>query len=134
MSRNAAIGTVECPFKHCTEHIPVFKFRKRAPDEKLTRHAGKLYAECPKHGRINDQEYLLSNAKLDSPAEKNAAAPAAPATSQPQTAATPPAPPARKKPTPGTAAVGNRSASTAAPGSNSKAPEKRPWWMPLISS
>ncbi len=66
--KNEAIGEVECPHKGCTARIPVYRFRQRTAARSIF--AGKLYADCPVHGRhgadgkAGTQEYLLENAKI----------------------------------------------------------------------
>lgn len=76
--RNDPIGEVECPYKGCVEVCKVFKFRPRTEGRRSV-FTGKLYADCPVHGRIgNDgnpatQEHYLEKAKIwgaNRPAER----------------------------------------------------------------
>ena len=82
MSKNPQIGTCPCPFtetdpvtkkeKRCTEAMAVRRFECKAPADALARRrkGGKLYADCPTHGRIGfdgiagTQEYLLNASTL----------------------------------------------------------------------
>lgn len=118
MSRapNQAIGEVECPHKNCTETCRVFKFRQ-ASESGRTRYAGKLYGECPKHGRFGTdatpamQEYILEHAKIANPADRPQPAaapapkPAASRSSMPRPSSSPPSAPAKAT---------------------------RPWYLPII--
>lgn len=67
--RNDPIGEVECPYKGCSEMCRVFKFKPRTEGRKSV-FTGKLYADCPVHGRIgNDgnpatQEHYLEKATI----------------------------------------------------------------------
>jgi len=97
-ARNEPIGEVECPHKGCTEIAKVFRFRPRGAPERKTVFTGKLYCECPKHGRAGADgnstvnEYLLEHAKIWEPSKgpgasadasrKNTPAAATPATSK----------------------------------------------------
>lgn len=96
MSTNAPIGEVECPHKGCAILCNVYRFRARGQDEKRARFAGKLYADCPTHGRIGadgraaTQEYILCHAKMFGPeGAAPAAAGPAPASSEKASASTP---------------------------------------------
>lgn len=80
--KNAPIGEVECPQKGCTTKCQVFRFRQRTDGRQ--RFAGKLYCECPVHGRYGadgkqaSQEYILENGTIwgaSESAEKSGAAP-----------------------------------------------------------
>lgn len=129
--RNEPIGEVECPTKGCAELCKVYRFRRRSDDDKFARFAGKLYAECPKHGRIGGdgnaatQEYLLEHAKLWAPNDRPAAAPVA-----------------APKPAPGPVSASTRQTPPAKPLAAPKPPaapqhdpkRKAPWWMPIIGS
>jgi hypothetical protein len=127
--KNAPIGTVKCPYTDCTETCNVYRFRKRAGDEKLSRFAGKLYADCPTHGRIGadgkaaTQEYLLSNADIPTP--KNGGAGETPA---PHKASPSPSP----KKAPANGSQSSSPAASSSTSSNAGAPVKRPWWAPVI--
>lgn len=92
-AKNEAIGEVECPHRGCSSKATVFRFQARGAGK--ARFAGKLYADCPVHGRYGAdgkqgaQEYILENATIwgDQAAKPPAAtnpvpvtAPAAPAT------------------------------------------------------
>lgn len=59
-------GECACPIRNCThEKLPVFKYRSQAADVSRQRFAGRLYVQCPKHGRVDaDQEFILENGKL----------------------------------------------------------------------
>jgi hypothetical protein len=67
-AKNEAIGEVECPQKGCTGKSSVFRFQPRGAGK--ARFAGKLYADCPVHGRYGAdgkqgaQEYILENATI----------------------------------------------------------------------
>jgi hypothetical protein len=69
-AKNEPIGEVDCSHRGCTEKAKVFKFKTRAGDASRTRFAGKLYADCPVHGRSGTdgkqaaQDYILENAKI----------------------------------------------------------------------
>jgi hypothetical protein len=123
--KNSPIGTVKCPYTGCTETCNVFKFRKRAGEDKLTRFGGKLYAECPTHGRFGGdareatQEYLLSHAKIP---PKNGGAGEAPAPS-----------PKKAPATSHQSSSQGASSSTSSRGEAPEPPVKRPWWAPVIS-
>lgn len=71
----APVGEVECPLKGCAEVVPVFKYAG-SDDAAKRRFAGRLYAICPTHGRIENSEYLLCHAKLNGPGELPAESPA----------------------------------------------------------
>jgi hypothetical protein len=66
--KNEAIGEVECPQKGCTAKAAVFRFRQRTAGR--SQFAGKLYCDCPAHGRYGAdgkqaaQEYILENATI----------------------------------------------------------------------
>lgn len=79
-----SIGTCPCPFQGCELTASVHKFRARSDNPARHRYAGRLYCLCPKHGRIESQEWILENAKItnggDQPANgAEAAEKAAPA-------------------------------------------------------
>jgi hypothetical protein len=123
--KNEAIGEVECPQKLCTLKVPVFKFRARGT---VTRFAGKLYCECPVHGRYGTdgkegaQTYLLENATIWG-AKPNAAAKDGPA-------------PVKNTPASGqeSPALGKPAAPVQrpAPSPSAAAPAKKPrWWEGL---
>ena len=81
MAKNISLGKCECPFKGCALQVPVFKFRQRSDDPKKQRMGGKLYGECPAHGRFIDQEWLLQGVTWQDGNES--AAPAASAAQAP---------------------------------------------------
>lgn len=59
---NEPAGESECPIKGCSERVPVFTYRaSSASDEKRRRFAGRLYCVCGKHGRVENQEFLLEH-------------------------------------------------------------------------
>lgn len=72
--KNEVIGEVECPTKGCTKKCEVYRFRQRGTG--AIRFAGKLYADCPVHGRhgadgrAGTQEYILENATIWGAKEK----------------------------------------------------------------
>ncbi len=72
---NEQIGTCPCPFKGCEEAMAVKKFAARTDDTLQARKAGKLYADCPVHGRFGfdgskaTQEYLLDKGDFWNPVE-----------------------------------------------------------------
>lgn len=72
--KNQPVGTVECPHKGCTETCKVYRFRPRGEASRKTVFTGKHYCECPKHGRLGADgnptlnEYILCNAKMETPA------------------------------------------------------------------
>ena len=105
---NPAIGSVPCPVAGCGEACEIKKFRHTATRDTGKRLAGRLYIDCPTHGRLGFdgrqamQDYILEKgtiwgeherAPASEPAAKPAPAPiAAPAPSakpQPQPAAKP---------------------------------------------
>lgn len=101
MSKNPSIGTVPCPITKCEATATVHKFAHRAQKDLGRRFAGKLYAICPKHGRLGMdarpemQEYILGNATLREPApELEATPPADPAPPAKAPEPAQPAPPA----------------------------------------
>jgi hypothetical protein len=117
---NPQIGTCPCPFSGCTESMKVKRFAARSDNPLHTRKAGKLYADCPVHGRIGGdgskamQDYLLEKSDIWDPNEaeqhRTAAAQAAASASRlaaenaarqaPAKPANPPAPsppPAKKR-------------------------------------
>jgi hypothetical protein len=65
---NPQIGDCPCPVRGCDLDAKVYRF-KRAGDG-FTRFAGKLYLDCPTHGRFGGdgreaaQEYILEHAKI----------------------------------------------------------------------
>jgi hypothetical protein len=67
-AKNEAIGEVECPQKGCVKKAPVYRFQARGAGR--ARFAGKLYSDCPVHGRYGAdakqgaQEYILENATI----------------------------------------------------------------------
>jgi hypothetical protein len=69
-AKNEPIGEVDCPHRGCTSKSKVFKFQARAGDATRTRFAGKVYCDCPVHGRYGAdgkqaaQEYILENATI----------------------------------------------------------------------
>lgn len=68
--RNPQKGTCPCPVKGCTHEVPVYTFTARSDDETRRRFAGRLYGDCPRHGRFGADgkegmtEYFLENATL----------------------------------------------------------------------
>jgi len=72
-ARNEPIGDVVCPTKGCDQVAKVFRFRPRGTPDRKTVFSGKLYCECPAHGRIGADgnatinEYLLEHAKIWQP-------------------------------------------------------------------
>lgn len=115
MTKNLAIGKVECPVKLCTEQCEVFRYRERGEDSRSIanrRFAGKLYCRCPKHGQFGGatgdadmQDYILKNAQMDSPGHTRPAGTVQRVRVAPQP--TPPPPPRspRLKPRPAAATV-----------------------------
>lgn len=75
---NPRIGTVPCPTKNCDQVCAVKKFAQRAVTEQGRRQGGKLYADCPTHGRFGFdgkaamQDYILENMKWDNANDKTA--------------------------------------------------------------
>lgn len=67
-AKNDSIGTCPCPFKGCELVTSVFKFRGRSDNPARHRYAGRLYCVCSKHGRIESQEWILENARIDTAA------------------------------------------------------------------
>lgn len=83
MSKNPQIGTCPCPVTdrdpetkrdiRCTEVMAVRRFATAATDDRHRRKGGKLYADCPHHGRFGfdgaagAQTYLLDNSELWEP-------------------------------------------------------------------
>jgi hypothetical protein len=126
--KNEAIGEVECPTKGCTKKIPVFRFRQRTAARSIF--AGKLYADCPVHGRhgadgkAGTQEYLLENSKIWGANDTKPA----PAATEPAPKPAPNTPPER----PAIPAV----AKPAGPGqlpAPSQEPKPAPrWWKTLL--
>ncbi len=122
--KNDQIGEVECPQKGCAEKCAVFRFRPRGDGK--ARFAGKLYADCPVHGRYGAdgkpaaQDYILENATIWGDAKKPVNAGPAPVPNTPLSASEAPAlgkpapvevnPPPVKEPEP---------------------PKSRPWWADL---
>lgn len=99
--KNIQIGEVTCPYKGCTQTAAVFRFRERSDDPKNRRFGGKLYARCPRHGLIHDNDGLLDGANIWGPSDKPAAAPApapTPAAVPPQKAPVKPAPASSSSP------------------------------------
>lgn len=103
--KNPTIGSCPCPMKDCAERGDVRKFAPRHTRDTGRRLAGKLYMDCPKHGRLGSDgrlsDWILENAKLTSaadapppPARPEPPKPPAPA-AQPA-AASAPAKPAKK--------------------------------------
>lgn len=100
---NTPIGTCPCPTKGCELDAKVYRYRQRNESPGRARHAGKLYVVCADHGRLDPQEYILANAKIDrlaaeSPAattdeSQNVTSASAPSSSSPadKPAASPPA-------------------------------------------
>lgn len=112
--RNRPIGECPCPVRDCTETATVFRFRERGG---YARFAGKLYADCPKHGRFgadgkaSAQDYILESANIwgsekppaaPAPVEEQRPAPRAPTppAAAPEKPVKIPAPPATKPATP----------------------------------
>jgi len=92
---NTPIGTCPCPTKGCELDAKVYRYRQRNESPGRARHAGKLYVVCADHGRLDPQEYILANAKID----RLAAADAPPETSTPAPSSSSPAdPPAASPP------------------------------------
>lgn len=116
---NPQIGTVPCPVVACAESCTVRRFAQRAATDTARRKAGKLYADCPTHGRFGFdgaaamQDYILENGDIwgsehdeapGGPRSTSAPAPAAakpeapaPAAPKPAPASTPAAKPEPKK-------------------------------------
>ncbi len=117
--KNEPIGEVPCPVRDCTETAKVYRFRART-EGRTPRFAGKVYADCPVHGRYGAdgrqaaQEYILEKATIWAPAEKPVA-PAAPET--------PARPAAAPKP--------QHQSVTAKPAAAPATPEKAPWYKGL---
>src|SRR4051812_19369084 len=63
--KNQPVGTSPCPIKGCELITKVFKYRSRSDDPAKRRFAGRLYCECEKHGRVENQEFLLESMKWD---------------------------------------------------------------------
>jgi hypothetical protein len=110
---NPSIGTCPCPHRGCSEVGQVKKFAHRSTTDQGRRNAGKLYMDCPTHGRIGfdgkqgTQDYILEHATLEGhapPAPKKSAPPPAPSAPAPvakrETAAPPSAPAPRPAPKP----------------------------------
>ena len=101
--RNPQIGTVPCPWQSCKEAATVHRFQERASSDTRRRFAGKLYADCPVHGRFGAQgssafqEYILEEATIWGSDEKPTDAAPAPATKTPEKPAPAPVKPAPKK-------------------------------------
>lgn len=72
---NKPIGTCPCPFRECTETVPVFRYRSRTDDPAKQRHAGRLYLMCPKHRKSEDQEWILNNGDIKGADESSVEAP-----------------------------------------------------------
>lgn len=129
--KNIQIGEVECPQKGCTAKVPVFRFRQRT--EGRSRYAGKLYSDCPVHGRYGAdgkdaaQEYILENAKIWG-SEKSAVI----------TVPSPdPAPPKAADPTNSAAPVSAgplhvKSSPPAQPVPDPPPAKSSPWWKPIL--
>jgi len=115
MAKNKAIGEVNCPHKGCPKVCNIYRFQGRATEAKLARFAGKLYADCPDHGRIGadgkqaTQDYILNEGKIWGPSESaqvgggekhqaKAPEPAAAAKSPPEQTRQPPAKAPEKAP------------------------------------
>lgn len=128
--RNEPIGEVECPQKLCSETAKVFRFRPRGPAERKTVFSGKLYCECPKHGRIGADgnstvnEYLLEHANIWEPKK----GPGPTAAGSEQKNRTPALAPALGSPEPAPENPGR----TARSGSESSGLTKPNAWRPLI--
>jgi hypothetical protein len=71
---NEPIGEVECMARNCTQVCKVYRFRS---GERGSMFKGKLYADCPTHGRISadgkaaTQEYILEHATIWGPDKKS---------------------------------------------------------------
>jgi len=99
MARNPQIGTVPCPVVDCSESCAVRRFAQRAASDAARRKAGKVYADCPTHGRFGFdgspgmQDYILENADIWGSDHSDAAAASdQPALPAPASAAPKPAP------------------------------------------
>lgn len=96
--KNEPIGECVCPARGCDRTGKVYRFRAR-PDVTQQRLAGKLYLQCPHHGRFGAdgapamQDFILENATIWT---KNLSASESPSTP----AALPPAPPRQTPPAP----------------------------------
>lgn len=121
--KNEQIGEVACPIKNCEKVCAVFRFRQRT--EGRNRFAGKLYCDCPVHGRYGadgkeaSQEYILSEGKVWGDAKKPVNpgdVPVVPASATPAPPAAIPAPERPQK----------------SPEPTPVVPAKSPW-RPLIS-
>jgi len=95
---NPPIGTCPCPHRGCDRTATVKKFAHRSTTDQGRRLAGKLYLDCPDHGRFGTdgkpaaQEWILDHASIDgAPPAKSVTAPGAAAATAPAKPATAPA-------------------------------------------
>ncbi len=71
MKPNPTIGTVPCPIPKCARSCDVRKFAPRHTRDTGKRRAGKMYFDCPDHGRFGFdarpalQEYILEHGKIE---------------------------------------------------------------------
>lgn len=97
---NPSIGTCPCPTSGCKATCQVKKFQHKATTDGQRRNAGKVYIDCPDHGRfgfdgkVAMQDWILDHATIEgrpavkvkpeassAPASAASAAAAAPAAS-----------------------------------------------------
>jgi hypothetical protein len=102
---NPSIGTCPCPMRDCKRTAEVKKFQHKAVTDGRRRKAGKLYLDCPDHGRVGFdgreamQEWILENAAIEglerAPASSStpASSSSTPSAPKPAPASTPPAKP-----------------------------------------
>ena len=102
--KSPAIGTVPCPWASCKETAEVRKFATTASMPGRARFGGKLYADCPRHGRFGStgsadfQDYILEHATLYGPEGASPAPVAAPEPEEPAPVAAPKAAPVAPEP------------------------------------
>jgi hypothetical protein len=100
--KNPAIGTVPCPVAGCGASCEVRKFKHRATRDTGVRVAGRMYFDCPEHGRFGFdgkpgmQDYILTKGTIWGAEKREPAEPAGKAEPAP-TAKTSPAPTAAPK-------------------------------------
>lgn len=92
-----SVGKCQCPIRDCVEQVPVYKY-EGSDDPKKRRFAGRMYAICSVHGRVENQEFILCNAKLKGPENEendasNASSSSEPNASPPQSGTRPNASP-----------------------------------------
>lgn len=126
--KNEPIGECPCPTRGCERACKVFKFRAR-PDVTRQRLAGKVYAQCPEHGRFGADgaqgmiDWIMENTTLWTPENRkdHEHAPA------PVPASTPATPPATTI-TPITAAPRTTTTPPTSPPAPAPAPRSRNVW------